>query len=399
MQSQKLSTKSLQQLVESDLQHVYSDRNLTFNDLVAIFTKASNGTLEHVTEKIDGSNLLFSVNNKQEIRIARNNSDMLYGGLLPHDILQRYSRFVHVGNAFAAAFNVLQSSIKTLNIEEIDKLFDNLSKWYSIEVIYHNADHVIDYDGNHIVFHEFPVYAVKNNKINEIQHDISILTSNIDKMQSAIKYKNWKLHAPFFVKLQNIANGKLLQTTLDKLNDLIVVADINYESTIRDYLIAVAKSYAMKLHIAEPIAIEVAKRMLNIRGAMNVVQLKRAAKHFDEEIDECLQKSTLQKLSLPLELLITEFASDIIRSLTPNIPCDVSATKQKLNTAIQTLRNNDQISQSVNFINHVKKVGNIDDIVPVEGIIFRYKGQHYKFTGQFASANQLLNIFKKTQEG
>ena len=40
----------------------------------------------------------------------------------------------------------------------------------------------------------------------------------------------------------------------------------------------------------------------------------------------------------------------------------------------------------------LSSLGGIDKIVPVEGIVFKYKGKTYKFTGAFAPVNQILGL-------
>jgi len=37
-------------------------------------------------------------------------------------------------------------------------------------------------------------------------------------------------------------------------------------------------------------------------------------------------------------------------------------------------------------------IGGLKKIVPVEGIVFKYKGKTYKFTGAFAPVNQILGL-------
>jgi hypothetical protein len=129
---------------------------------------------------------------------------------------------------------------------------------------------------------------------------------------------------------------------------------------------------------------------------MNVMQLKRIAKNFDEEIDTLLHKDTLQELSIKLELLMTQFATQLLKSIQSSFNGDVDHTKSKLKVAIDTLTSDD-VDQSKTLKQHIQKVGDIEDMIPIEGIVFLYKGQHYKFTGQFASANQILNIYRKTR--
>ena len=43
-------------------------------------------------------------------------------------------------------------------------------------------------------------------------------------------------------------------------------------------------------------------------------------------------------------------------------------------------------------LDKLNKIGGLDAIVPSEGIVFKYKGKTYKFTGAFAPVNQILGL-------
>ena len=45
-------------------------------------------------------------------------------------------------------------------------------------------------------------------------------------------------------------------------------------------------------------------------------------------------------------------------------------------------------------IEKLSAIGGLDSIVPSEGIVFKYKGKIYKFTGAFAPINQILGSLK-----
>ena len=40
----------------------------------------------------------------------------------------------------------------------------------------------------------------------------------------------------------------------------------------------------------------------------------------------------------------------------------------------------------------LEAIGGMDAIVPSEGIVFKYKGKTYKFTGAFAPVNQISGL-------
>ena len=45
-------------------------------------------------------------------------------------------------------------------------------------------------------------------------------------------------------------------------------------------------------------------------------------------------------------------------------------------------------------IEKLNAIGGLNAIVPSEGIVFKYKGKIYKFTGAFAPINQILGSIK-----
>ncbi len=43
-------------------------------------------------------------------------------------------------------------------------------------------------------------------------------------------------------------------------------------------------------------------------------------------------------------------------------------------------------------LDKLNKIGGLSAIVPSEGIVFKYNGKIYKFTGAFAPVNQILGL-------
>ena len=43
-------------------------------------------------------------------------------------------------------------------------------------------------------------------------------------------------------------------------------------------------------------------------------------------------------------------------------------------------------------LDRFEAIGGMDAIVPSEGIVFKYKGNTYKFTGAFAPVNQIMGL-------
>ena len=43
-------------------------------------------------------------------------------------------------------------------------------------------------------------------------------------------------------------------------------------------------------------------------------------------------------------------------------------------------------------LDKLTKIGGLDSIVPSEGVVFKYNGNTYKFTGAFAPINQITGL-------
>ena len=61
-------------------------------------------------------------------------------------------------------------------------------------------------------------------------------------------------------------------------------------------------------------------------------------------------------------------------------------------TAITENSNHSNVSRLKIQLDRLNAIGGLDAIVPSEGIVFKYKGKTYKFTGAFAPINQITGL-------
>jgi hypothetical protein len=103
----------------------------------------------------------------------------------------------------------------------------------------------------------------------------------------------------------------------------------------------------------------------------------------------------------PFELLFLELGAEILKNLDGFLAVNpkkaVQKMKKELKSAISSLRtskdikNIDLLKKNLQKIN---SIGGTSSIVPSEGLVFKYKGNMYKFTGAFAPVNQILGALK-----
>jgi hypothetical protein len=75
----------------------------------------------------------------------------------------------------------------------------------------------------------------------------------------------------------------------------------------------------------------------------------------------------------------------------------VQKVRKEMNKAYMDLSKKGNIEKLKKLKTQIQKlnaIGGLKSIVPSEGIVFKYKGKVYKFTGAFAPINQILGSLK-----
>ena len=73
----------------------------------------------------------------------------------------------------------------------------------------------------------------------------------------------------------------------------------------------------------------------------------------------------------------------------------VQGIRKKLKTAIAGVKaggDKKKLNTLKLQLDKLNSIGGVDSIVPSEGIVFKYKGKTYKFTGAFAPVNQITGL-------
>jgi hypothetical protein len=73
----------------------------------------------------------------------------------------------------------------------------------------------------------------------------------------------------------------------------------------------------------------------------------------------------------------------------------VQGIRKRLNKAISFVRKGGDLKKLNTLklqLDKLNKIGGINAIVPSEGIVFKYQGKTYKFTGAFAPINQITGL-------
>jgi hypothetical protein len=390
------------------LMHLYDDPEITFREIKDVLTRAAQGKLEQVTEKLDGRNIVFTWNVKEGgLKVARAAGDIARGGMNAQELAQKFEGRESLEEAFNSAFEVLTSAISILGRKlQTDVFGPSGNRWYSAEIIYAASPNVVSYDSNSVVFHGSPIFNVSNTGEVEQTNDstgIDILTTNIERMQSGLKRKDWSVHGPAIVAMQAMSDKTILSDVISEIDAAISNAGVSDDDTIQDYIESKVMSTLSK-DLSGSLLNSVAARVLKKPGAPNLTQLKKMAPLSKELVDRIVKngEKTVRDTLIPLDKAIGKFAIKVLESLKSSFISDnereVMRLRKATDDAIRTIQGSGDAG-AISFLEkQLNRLGSAENIKSaVEGIVFKYNDKTYKFTGAFAAANQILGFYRYRQ--
>ena len=115
--------------------------------------------------------------------------------------------------------------------------------------------------------------------------------------------------------------------------------------------------------------------------------------------DKTDHKKYVQDNMKPFEILFFDVGAQILKNMSGFLAASPKQAVQKIRkdvtNAIKTVKAGGDVKKIDRLrtqIEKLEKIGGMSSIVPSEGIVFKYKGNTYKFTGAFAPVNQIMGL-------
>ncbi len=400
------------------MNHPFDDNNLTFSDLKNIVIIGLSGQLnreDKVSEKLDGQNLMVSwVDGK--LKAARNKGHLKNGGKTAPTTSGIASMFAGRGNvkkAFVGAMRDLEKSIGSLSDAQKKKIFGNGTKWMNLEVIYPQTANIIDYDVAEIVFHGTTEYDSTGRAKGYSKESARMLQGMIQQINQNIQ-KIFKISRPNFLKMSKVQNyGTKKSSFLGRLNKLqgqYGLKDTDklgmyHQSFWQEYIFNAAKQFNTSITQSE--LVNLTNRWAFFDKSYSIGQIKKDFKDSPEFIDWILKTDKLDHNKMfkqnikPFEILFFQVGAEILKNMSGFLAVSPDKAVQKIRQdvvkALRDLQKPDNVSKLEKLkiqIEKLEAIGGSSAIVPSEGLVFKYKGNIYKFTGAFAPVNQILGSLK-----
>jgi hypothetical protein len=392
------------------LQHLHENRQLKLGEIKDVIRWAADGKLKNVTEKLDGMNLMFTWNVKEgQLRVARNTSDVKNGGIDLQTLAKRFNGRQNVEEAFTSAFKVLNEALSHVADDTKRRVFGSWGQlWYSMEVILKDDHNVIKYNSNAIVLHKHPVYRVTEFNSIELEESLGSEMLAFAIHNSKASLNGWTIYGPATVRLKKM-NEPDASLAITEIALHMKVVGANDDDTLESYLQKVLRITvkAMSMTISKEIEDMIVMRVSGVLGAPTIVDIKKRLPKQKHDAAATLVKNAerLQKEALfPIEMAIQTFAIKLLSNVDSGLVSSPKEEIERLRTevakAVKAIRDSKNEAALEVLDKELRRLGDTDNVSStVEGIVFEYKNEMYKFTGAFAPAHQILALFKYGRKG
>ena len=147
------------------------------------------------------------------------------------------------------------------------------------------------------------------------------------------------------------------------------------------------------------------KRWAFFDKSYKIPQIKQDLKEYDIflnwvlDFDKNNHTKQVKENMKPFETLFFEVGAEIMKNISDwlavNPDKTVQRMKKKLDSSISKVRSGGDLKKLNTLklqLDKLNAIGGVNAIVPSEGIVFKYNGKTYKFTGAFAPINQITGL-------
>jgi len=393
--------------VAGHLAHLYDNRDLTYNKMADILQKAASGELIG-TEKTDGYNIYLGFVDGRA-RAARNKGDMSRGGMTMEDLVNRkFKGGKKSKKAYVTAFKAYEKALNSLSAEEQAQIFGPAGEiFYNAEIQGPIAPNVVNYDENILNIHHMghKRYNQENNSLELVDNvqQSKYLNTVIDRFEEAAADEPFSVRRTAFLDLNRITDEELINNILDRIQATGYTGDMSIGDYLENKFYSIIEEDLPQLN--EDQRQLLIDRILGKEGTPTTPQITKGMPKEDKAKASQYNKNSkfiIKRLIAPIEMAIHDLSVELLRGLKSAYILDneheVTRLKKETEDAIRAIQDykgpEKEAAQDI-LVRQLKKLKHHDNIdTVVEGFVFQYDGQMYKFTGNFAPMNQLLGLFR-----
>jgi len=375
--------------------HPFEDIALSIQDIENMIEAAFSGTLPPVQEKVDGMNLMITFING-DLKIARKPSHIKnYGkeAITINDILEKYKGW-EIYEYIEKSLRYLENEFKKIPKPRLNDFFKNGKVFLNLEIVIPELKNTIPYGLNMFVLHSLIEIdengeVIKEDKPNE-------LLSIIDRVKDAVN-REFFIRGPNEIKIPKFDDAdEQINKYKNRLKEIF-----GNSRSIEDYVIKKTEEEIKKEipEIDNNILNSLARRISIGDKSLKMNDIKKFPFYEKWKSFEEKNSKIFKKVIEPVELLFLDLGINILKRIDSYLNLYPTRAVEKIKEEIQKIiekvknsENTEAIEKLSYELEKIKKLGGLDSVVPLEGIVFQYKDKIYKFTGIFSPINQIKGI-------
>lgn len=409
--------QTIHSIVESTsvthINHPYDYIDMTFGELKDMMHAVSVGSVQDITEKIDGINLMASVN-ADGVPIFARNKTQLYKAAFNITDMMNYERWNDIGIApiMKNAAKSVEMLFKKANIQ--DSLFNEtkdgriIRNWLNMEIVSSDNQRVSLYNDNFIAMHGFKTvqYDRRGNVLS--LEDSDKAPDKLLKIAQSIQGLPMK-----FIATPNVTVGISMDTErkyIARIDSLMSKYGLMNDSTIGDLMWSYIEKECVnhrEFAVFDNGILDslIERWVFGKKGMTLKTLLKGRTNSAGHEVmgRSLTWISNFEKNEIPqikkksigeLKRIIEDFGNDIINSMKGGIDTHGRMFRKEIGDKINKSARNADTGYSLTYKDRSDKNRWVEDKVSnmsgSEGLVFTYGGRKMKLTGYYTPINMML---------
>lgn len=382
--------------IAGHMKHPIDYYDFTGEDLVALVDGIFTGKIEHIKEKLDGTNINAYRNTDGEVRFIRNQTDLNSekGGMSIAEMSLKWAGKPSVAKVFTESGKTIeqvlvQVPVKFFNPDENTKVIVNC------ECILAGQTNLMVYGSDRVAFHGTSTYTRKDGKWT-LADTREGIPAEISK--AAMDVRGTEPRPDLVMKSVETGN-RLSERFSNEIRKIFEKEGLSTSATIDELLRKRFSELCPEWLDPE----DVYRRWFYGDRSVRMSTLKsKYGERYTElsETDKRLSKEIVQDTIEPLDTLFGKIGNELIGNLAgftnSGIQDEVSRKLDAdLDGLIRDIRRKgtaDEVSKLERQLQRLKSMG--DTINAAEGVVFTYKGRLMKLTGSFSALNQIMGMRK-----
>lgn len=373
--------------------HPFDYTDFSANDLIDLVDSLFKGKIENLKEKLDGFNIMATMNNDGEVVFVRNNSNLNSekGGMSIDDMVEKWAEREHQKKVF-----VQSGEIITKIFNKLGKDFFNPDpthrKIINCECIVAGKTNIMPYATDKVAFHGYKVYELVDGKYKEVED----VEGHVDDVYKAAEGIDAAKPRPNLV-IKSVEEGiKFAEKFTKAILKLWEDEGLKPDTSIEEWKKIRYKKFAPDWCKDDD---DIFNRMCNDDKSVKATELKKRYPEHKDDIallDKDLRKEVVSNIMEPMDNLFLAIGNELIDLLDGFVNSGakdeiIKSLKADLESTVEEVEKSDSVKAKDKLeksLNRLKALG--DKYNAAEGVVIMYKGRRLKMTGSFAPMNQAL---------